>query len=81
MGDAYVCRVTEENMPAIASEFGKGWDRDKVVRWLEVHEEGYFLRDPSSVLDCNFFVPAVFYRMYMFENDDTHALFRRVLRL
>lgn len=76
--DAYACRITMENMQVIASEFGPGWSREEAVDWLLKHEEGWFLRDESSVLDKKFFVSEVFFTMYFFVSGDATSLFRRV---
>lgn len=78
---AYACRVTPENMGAIASEFGKRkWDLQEAMQWLEEHGDGWFLRDDSSPLDCHFFEPTVFFEMYAFDGD-SNSLFRRVIKL
>lgn len=83
---AYACEVTVTNINAILSELGRKADRDEaqtlITDWLEEHGEGWFLRDESSVLDCNFFVPSVFFEMYAFDRSDPgEGLFRRVVKL
>lgn len=78
---AYVIAVTEENLGAIASEAGKGFDLERAQLWLLEHGSGYFLRDETSALDCQFFEEEVLCEIYMFEHPDDGTLFQRVLKL
>lgn len=78
---AYVIAVKEENLSAIASEAGTSFNLDYARAWLIEHGSGYFLRDESSPLDCQFFEEIVFLEMYVFEHPDDGALFRRVVKL
>lgn len=80
MSGAYACRISEENFKAIASE-KPDFDRDQTLEWLEHNGQGYFLRDPSTNLDCGYFVDEVFFQMYMFNEADPETLFRRVLKI
>lgn len=81
MSGAYACRISEENFKAIASE-KPDFDREETLEWLERNGQGYFLRDPGNQnLDCGYFVDEVFQQIYIFDEADTQALFRRVLRV
>jgi hypothetical protein len=76
---AHAIAITEENVRGvIQSEAGPSFDLEKALQWLEEHEEGWFLRDPSSPLDCEFFMPEVFNQMYIFLSMDQSSLIRRV---
>lgn len=77
---AYAVVMSEENMLVIASEHPK-FDKAEFRKWLADHGEGYFLRDESSPLDCQYFEPTVFAQMYLFESGDESALFRRVVKI
>lgn len=78
--EAYVCRISEENFAAIASE-KPDFNKDELIEWLTYHGQGFFLRDPSSVFDCGYLVDDVLLEMYMFDSADASSLFRRVLKL
>lgn len=76
---AHAIAITEENVRGvIQSEAGSYYNLETALKWLEEHEEGWFLRDPSSPLDCEFFMPEVFNEMYMFLSKDQSSLIRRV---
>lgn len=72
--------MTMNNMWVIASE-KPDFDKEEFINWLEEHEEGYFLRDPESVLDCQYFEPTVFLEIYTFTSPDRGELFRRVVKI
>lgn len=79
---AYAIAVTEENIRGVIfSEAGPGFDLELALQWLEDHESGWFLRDPGSPFDCEFFMPEVFAEMYGFLNDDKSALIRTVVQM
>lgn len=80
MANAYAVVMSTENMSAIASEHPK-FDKAAFLKWLEDHGEGYFLRDETTSLDCQYFEPTVFAQMYLFEGGDEATLFRRVVRV
>lgn len=78
---AYACRIIPENFGVIASE-KPDFDRPQLEEWLREHEIGYFLRDPDSQFDCQYFDPTVFLQLYEFVHpSDTGALFREVKAL
>lgn len=79
-GNAYAVRINENNFQAIASEM-PGFDLESTVQWLEDNGQGYFLRDPESMNDCEYFVDEVFMQLYAFNDRDVNAVFRRVHRL
>lgn len=79
---AYAVKITEDNIRGvIRSEAGKSFNLSIALSWLEEHEEGWFLRDESSPLDCEFFMPEVFAEMYAFTSDDKSSLIRHVVKL
>jgi hypothetical protein len=77
---AYACRITKENFGAIASE-KPDFDEEYTLRWLDDHGTGYFLRDPSSALDCQYFDDDVFFEIYIFQSKDEGELFRRCIKI
>lgn len=78
---AYACVISEENFPVIASE-KPDFNREEIIKWLEEHKQGYFLRDPDSAgFDCKFLATDIFLQFYKFESQDVGSLFRRVLKL
>jgi hypothetical protein len=78
---AYAIAITEENLRGVIhSEAGPSYDLETALSWLEDHEEGWFLRDPGSPLDCEFFMPEVFFEMYIFLSNDKESLIRRVVK-
>lgn len=78
MAAAYAVRITRVNKQVIRSEQPK-FNNEEFERWIEDHgEEGYFLRDEETPLDCGYFAEPVFFQMYMFKSNDTAALFREV---
>jgi hypothetical protein len=79
---AYAIAITEDNLRGvIQSEAGLNFDLEMALLWLEEHEEGWFLRDPGSPLDCEFFMPEVFAEMYGFLSNDQSSLIRRVVKI
>lgn len=81
MAGSYACRISRENMGAIASENPK-FDREEALNWLDEHGSGYFLRDESSPFDCAYMEDTVFHQIYAFEGQrDKNEIFRRVLKL
>jgi len=79
---AYAIKITPENLRGvIRSEAGRDFDLEMALQWLEEHEEGWFLRDEGSPLDCQFFVPMVFFEMYVFTSHDESSLFRNVVKI
>lgn len=69
-----------ENMQVIASE-KPDFDRDEFLEFLETHGGGYFLRDPDSVYDCQYFDPDIFPELYSFASPPRGELFRYVHKL
>lgn len=79
---AYAVKITEENLRGvILSEAGLNYNLEYALEWLEEHGDGWFLRDPESVLDCQFIVDTVFETLYQFTSVDDHSLFRHVIPL
>lgn len=79
---AYAVAVTEDNIRGVIhSEAGPSFDVEWALTWLKVHEEGWFLRDEESSLDCQFFMPEVFEELYTFTSHDNNSLFRHVVKL
>ena len=76
----YACLIISENLQAIASE-KPDFDLDSTLEWIDAHEDGYFLRDTSSVFDCKYLDKDVFFEMYDFVDKDRGELFRRVARI
>ena len=82
MSAAYAIAVTEENLRGvIASEAGSDYDLDQALAWLSFHEEGWFVRDEESSLDCYFFRPEAFEEAYAFSEYDEGVLISRIVRL
>lgn len=76
---AYAIYITEENLRGvIRSEAGSNYDLELSLQWLAEHGEGWFLRDETSPLDCQFFVPEVFFETYNFVSNDEALLIRHV---
>lgn len=79
---AYAVAITEDNLRGvILSEAGPGFDLDLALDWLKEYEEGWFLRDEESALDCQFMVPSIFKELYKFISSDNDSLFRQVIRI
>lgn len=79
---AYAVAVTEDNIKGvIRSEAGRSFNLERALDWLKVHEEGWFLRDEESALDCQFFMPEVFEEMYKFTYSESTSLLRSVIRI
>lgn len=77
---AWAVPITEENLyGVIRSEAGSKFDLEYALNWLYEHEEGWFLRDEESPLDCQFFTSEVFKELYQFTSPDKHSLFRHVI--
>lgn len=78
---AYAIAITEENINGvIRSEAGLTFDLEYALNWLYENEEGWFLRDEESPLDCQFFQPEVFDELYQFVSADQHSLLRKVIQ-
>ena len=77
---AHAIAITEENIyGVIRSEAGPDFDIEYALNWLYEHEEGWFLRDEESELDCQFFEPDIFKEFYRFSSiQDTDSLLRQV---
>lgn len=79
---AYAIALTENNIRGvIISEAGPGFNVDLALQWFKDHEEGWFIRDPESPLDCAFIMPEVFGEIYMFVSDDQSSLIRRIVKI
>ena len=78
---ACVVVVKPENFQAIMSEAGRNFDRAFLEAWIAKEENGYFLRDETSPLDCYLIEESKFLQMYMFERCDPNVLFRHVIKL
>lgn len=78
---AYAVPITLENMGAIASE-KPDFNREEFLSWIEDHGTGFFVRDPGTVFDCEYFDPKVFLEIYIFEKrSDANELFRQISRI
>lgn len=77
---AYACRISVENTQIIASE-NPTFNLDEFKVWLEVHEDGYFLRDEGSLFDCKYLAVEVFKELYAFEPGGESEIFRRITSL
>lgn len=76
---AYAIAITEENVRGIIlSEAGSKYDVDGALHWLATYGEGWFVRDPSTVLDCSFYTPEIFEQMYTFISADEHSIMRHI---
>lgn len=82
-GNAYAVAINEANIRGVIhSEAGADFNLELALAWLKEHEEGWFLRDEESPLDCQFFMPEVFAEMYMFTSPiDSTSLFRQVIKI
>jgi len=79
---AYAIAITEENLRGVIhSEAGLKFNLEMALQWLEEHGEGWFVRDPGSPFDCEFFMPEIFEELYMFLAPDRHALIRPVVQV
>lgn len=79
---SYAIAITKDNIRGvIQSEAGLKFNLETALCWLEDHEEGWFVRDPESPLDCEFFMPEVFEEMYMFIANDYDSLIRRIVKV
>jgi hypothetical protein len=74
---AWACKISKENFQAIASEHPK-FDLEEIKDWLAVHEEGYFVRDEDSMLDCSYMQIDVFKTIYKFHSNDLDSMFRQI---
>ena len=63
---AYAIAVCEANFSLLVSEAGRNHSKEQIRAKLPVYENGYFLRDPNSKLDCQFFLPEAFEKLYEF---------------
>lgn len=78
---AYAVAITEDNIYGIIrSEAGSDFNLAVALDWLTEHGEGWFLRDPSTVLDCSFFATEIFLEMYKFTSNDQQSLLRAVIQ-
>lgn len=77
---ATACVISLENMQAIASENPR-FDKQEFLDWLDVHQAGYFLRDPDSVFDCKYIEAHVFHELYFFTQKDQSQLFRAIAKI
>jgi len=79
---AYAMAITEENIRGIIlSEAGPKYDLDVALAWLAEYEVGWFVRDPSTVLDCSFYTPEIFAEMYVFLFDDQTSIIRHIAQV
>lgn len=76
---AYACKIHRENFDIIASE-KPDFDREFTERWLDEHEQGYFIRDPSSPFDCQFMQIDVFNELYVFDEGTPGEVFRVIYK-
>lgn len=76
---SYAIEISERNVPAIVSEAGPHLTRQMVLGWLEVYDEGYFVRDPGSPWDCDMFEESVFHDFFRFRYSDDSVLFREII--
>lgn len=78
--NAYACRLTAENIPAIASEHPK-FSRKELADWVDKHGSGYFVRDEDRpAFDCRYMMEETLTQIYDFERGNESALFRRLVR-
>lgn len=79
MTNAYACRISQENLGAIASE-KPDFDREEALEWIQTGG-GFFIRDEGSPFDCEYMADVVFHQIYLFDNFDRTAIFHRILRM
>lgn len=63
---AWAIAVCEANFSLLISEAGRSHTKAQIQAKIPVYEGGFFLRDPSSKLDCCFFLPEAFAKLYKF---------------
>lgn len=63
---AYAIEVCEANFNLLISESGRSHTKEQIQAKIPVYEGGFFLRDPSSKLDCQFFLAEAFVKLYKF---------------
>lgn len=74
--------ITEENIRGVIhSEAGAKFNREAALEWLNNHGEGWFLIDPDSPFNGEFFMREVFDEMYAFRSDNTSDLINEVVRI
>ena len=78
---AWAAVIKEENYQAILSESAGSFDLAFLEAWIVENGEGYFIRDPSSPLDCCLFPESDFVKLYLFQGGDVDALFRPIIKI
>lgn len=63
---AWAIEVCEKNFNLLVSEAGKGYTKAQIQAKIPAYEGGFFLRDPTSKLDCCFFLLEAFEKLYRF---------------
>jgi hypothetical protein len=63
---AWAIEVCEANFSLLISEAGRNHTKEQIRAKIPAYEGGFFLRDPSSKLDCQFFTPEAFTKLYRF---------------
>lgn len=79
MGDrAYACRVKRSNFGAIISEHPKS-SLDEIHAWLQMHGDGYFIRDEEhESFDCTFMPLDLFEVVYRFVGFRPNEMFHPI---
>lgn len=79
---AWAIEVCQLNFSLLISEAGLNHTKEQIQAKIPVYEGGFFLRDPSSKLDCQFFLPEAFAKLYKFRfAHDGKAPLQEVIRL
>ena len=79
---AYAISFNEANFNLLISEAGKNHTKEQIRAKMPVYEGGYFLRDPASKLDCQFFLREAFEKLYEFRfKDDGKTPLLEVVRI
>lgn len=74
---ARACRIHPENFSVIASK-KPDFDLEFTKRWLDEHEQGYFIRDSSSPFDRQYMEASVFFEMYRVVGGTNEDIFRPI---
>lgn len=77
MSSAYACRISANNIGAIASE-KPNFSLKELNEWCEEHGNGYFIRDENAPWDCTYMSDVTFEEIYAFVYKDYSAIFREV---
>jgi hypothetical protein len=78
MSAAWAVEIREDHYCAILSEAGASFNRDFMLKWVDVYKEGYFLMHWNTPLNCTLITPEKFFQLYQFDSSDVGVMFRRV---